>query len=196
MPVPTRWFADQMNIPNILTLIRLLLIPVFVVVYTLPVDWANEVAALVFWCAAITDWFDGYLARRLNQQSSLGAFIDPLADKLMVVTALILILSSHTDNPWLVYSVLIIIAREITISSLREWMAVQGKSQDVAVSFFGKAKTVGQMFAIWILIYQEDVFGLPTFMIGVGFLVWAAFLTLLSLGIYLMSAWNTLKNAG
>ncbi len=184
-----------MNIPNTLTLLRLLLIPVFAVVYYLPYSWAHPVAALIFWFAAITDWFDGYLARKLNQQSALGAFIDPLADKLMVVTALILILSSHADNNWLVFSVLIIIAREIIISSLREWMASQGKSHEVAVSFFGKAKTVGQMFAIWILIYQEDVFGLPTFLIGVGFLVWAAFLTLLSLVIYLYSARATIKNS-
>jgi len=184
-----------MNIPNILTLFRLLMIPVFGVVYYLPYSWATTIAALIFWLAAITDWFDGYLARKLNQQSALGAFIDPLADKLMVVTALILILSKHADNNWLVVSVLIIIAREITISSLREWMAVRGKSNEVAVSFFGKAKTVGQMFAIWILIYQNDVFGMPTFLIGVGFLVWAAFLTLLSLAIYLYSARKTIRDA-
>lgn len=184
-----------MNIPNTLTLLRLLLIPVFAIVYYLPYDWAHPIAALVFWLAAITDWFDGYLARKLNQQSALGAFIDPLADKLMVVTALLLILSNHSDNNWLVFSVLIIIAREIIISSLREWMAARGKSHEVAVSFFGKAKTVGQMFAIWILIYEHDVFGLPTFLIGVGFLVWAAFLTLFSLATYLYSAWGTIKNS-
>lgn len=184
-----------MNIPNTLTLLRLLLIPVFAYIYFLPNSWAHAVAAFIFWFAAITDWFDGYLARKLNQQSALGAFLDPLADKLMVVTALILILSAHADNNWIVFSVLIIIAREIIISSLREWMAVQGKGHEVAVSFFGKAKTVGQMFAIWILIYKDDVFGMPTFLIGVGFLVWAAFLTLLSLVIYLYSAKDTIKNS-
>jgi len=184
-----------MNIPNTLTLLRLLMIPVFAVVYYLPYSWAHAVAALIFWLAAITDWFDGYLARKLDQQSALGAFIDPLADKLMVVIALIVILSNHSDNNWLVFSVLIIISREIIISSLREWMAARGKSHEVAVSFFGKAKTVGQMFAIWIMIYENDVFGLPTFLIGVGFLVWAAFLTLFSLAIYLYSAWGTIKNA-
>lgn len=169
------------------------LIPVFIVVFYLPQDWAPALATFIFGFAAITDWFDGYLARKLNQQSALGAFLDPLADKLIVISALILIVAAYPENNWVLFSSLIIIAREITVSSLREWMSVQGKSSVVAVSFFGKVKTVGQMFAILFLIYEKDIFGLPTFLFGVGLLVWAGFLTVLSLVIYLHSAWSTIK---
>jgi CDP-diacylglycerol--glycerol-3-phosphate 3-phosphatidyltransferase len=171
------------------------LIPVFIAVFYLPQDWAPALATFIFGFAAITDWFDGYLARKLNQQSALGAFLDPLADKLMVVSVLVLIVAAYPENNWILFSSLIIIAREIIVSSLREWMSVQGKSSVVAVSFFGKAKTVGQMFAILFLIYEKDIFGLPTFLFGVGLLVWAGFLTLLSLAIYLHSAWGTIKES-
>jgi CDP-diacylglycerol--glycerol-3-phosphate 3-phosphatidyltransferase len=171
------------------------LIPVFIGVFYLPQDWAPALATFIFWFAAITDWFDGYLARKLNQQSALGAFLDPLADKLIVISALILIVAANPDNNWILFSSLIIIAREITVSSLREWMSTQGKSSVVAVSFFGKAKTVGQMFAILFLIYEKDIFGLPTFHFAVGLLVWAGILTLLSLSIYLRSAWGTIKQS-
>jgi CDP-diacylglycerol--glycerol-3-phosphate 3-phosphatidyltransferase len=146
----------------------------------------------IFLFAAATDWFDGYLARKLKQQSSLGAFIDPLADKLMVTSALLLIITRHPDNNWLLFSVLVIISREIFISSLREWMSSMGLSGVVAVSFLGKAKTVGQMFALLFLIYQNDIFGLPTFRFGTGLLVWAAILTLASMIVYIKSAWSTL----
>ena len=185
----------MLNIPNTLSLFRMALIPVFIAAFYLPQDWAPALATFIFWFAAITDWFDGYLARKLDQQSALGAFLDPLADKLMVIAALILIVAAHPDNNWILFSSLIIIGREIIVSSLREWMSVQGKSSAVAVSFFGKAKTVGQMFAILFLIYEQDIFGLPTFLFGVGLLVWASFLTLLSLTIYLHSAWGTIKNS-
>ena len=184
-----------LNIPNTLSLFRILLIPVFIAVFYLPQDWAPALATFIFWFAAITDWFDGYLARKLNQQSALGAFLDPLADKLMVIAALILIIAAHPESNWILFSSLIIIAREIIISSLREWMAAQGKGSVVAVSFFGKAKTVAQMFAILFLIYENDIFGLPTFLFGVGLLVWAGILTLLSLTIYLNSAWSTIKRS-
>ena len=183
------------NIPNAITLFRMALIPVFIGAFYLPHDWAPALATFIFWFAAITDWFDGYLARKLNQQSALGAFLDPLADKLMVISALILLIAAHPDNNWILFSSLIIIAREIIISSLREWMSVQGKSSIVAVSFFGKAKTLGQMFAIFFLIYEQDIFGLPTFHFGVGLLVWAGILTLLSLSIYMRSAWGTIKQS-
>jgi CDP-diacylglycerol---glycerol-3-phosphate 3-phosphatidyltransferase len=182
-----------MNIPNTITSFRIVLIPVFIGVFYIPRPWAPALATFIFWFAAITDWFDGYLARRLKQQSSLGAFIDPLADKLMVVSALLLILSRHPDNNWLVFSVLIIISREIFISSLREWMSSLGLSEVVAVSFFGKAKTVAQMFALLFLIYQHDIFGLPTFVFGTGLLVWAAILTIVSMVGYIKSAWQTLS---
>ena len=184
-----------MNIPNSITSFRIALIPVFIVVFYLPYAWAAMLATCIFAVAAITDWFDGYLARKLQQQSSLGAFIDPLADKLMVISALLLILTKHPDNNWLLFSTLIIISREVFISSLREWMSTMGKGNVVAVSFFGKAKTVGQMFALLFLIYEQDLFGLPIFTIGVVLLVWAAFLTLVSMFIYIKSAWPTLANS-
>ena len=174
-----------MNIPNTITTSRIILIPVFIAAFYLPYDWASALAAFIFALAAITDWFDGYLARKLNQQSALGAFIDPLADKLMVITALLIILAKHPDNNWLLLSSLIIISREIFISSLREWMSVMGKSDIVAVSFFGKAKTASQIFALLFLIYEHDIFGLPTYTFGVGLLVWAAILTIVSMVVYI-----------
>jgi CDP-diacylglycerol--glycerol-3-phosphate 3-phosphatidyltransferase len=184
-----------MNVPNTITISRILLIPVFIAVFYLPYSWAPALATFVFWFAAITDWFDGYLARKLNQQSALGAFIDPLADKLMVISALLLILTQHPDNNWLLFSSLVIISREIFISSLREWMASLGKGDDVAVSFAGKAKTVAQMFALLFLIYGQDLFGLPIYIIGVGMLVWAAFLTIVSMIVYIKAAWSSLATS-
>ncbi len=184
-----------MNIPNAITVFRIVLIPVFIGTFYLPQSWSHLLATFIFWLASISDWFDGYLARKLNQQSALGAFLDPLADKLMVIIALLLLIAEHPDNLWLLGSSLIIIAREIIVSSLREWMAVQGKSEQVAVSFVGKAKTVGQMFAILFLIYEQDLFGMPTFILGTGLLVWAALLTILSMLVYLQAAWKTIKRS-
>ena len=184
-----------MNVPNSITTFRIILIPVFITVFYLPYSWAPALATFVFWFAALTDWFDGYLARKLNQQSSLGAFIDPLADKLMVISALLIIISKHPDYNWLLFSTLIIISREIFISSLREWMSGMGNSEVVAVSFFGKAKTVAQMFALLFLIYEADIFGMPTFLIGTGLLVWAAILTIVSMLVYIKSAWPTLRGS-
>jgi CDP-diacylglycerol--glycerol-3-phosphate 3-phosphatidyltransferase len=181
-----------MNIPNSITTLRIFLIPVFIAVFYLPQPWAPALATFIFWFAAITDWFDGYLARKLKQQSSLGAFIDPLADKLMVISALLLILTKHPESNWLLFSALIIISREIFISSLREWMSSMGKAEVVAVSFFGKAKTVAQMFALLFLIYDQDIFDLPTYHFGKGLLAWAAILTLVSMMVYVKSAWTTL----
>jgi len=174
---------------------RIVLIPVFIGIFYLPQDWALTLATFVYWLASISDWFDGYLARKLNQQSALGAFLDPLADKLMVTIALVMLIARHPDNPWLLGSSLIIIAREIIVSSLREWMAAQGRSKQVAVSFVGKAKTLGQMFAILFLIYEKDLFGMPTFILGTGMLVWAALLTVGSMLVYLQSAWATIKRS-
>ena len=182
-----------MNIPNSITTARMVLIPVFISAFYLPYSWGPALATFIFWFAAITDWFDGYLARKLNQQSALGAFIDPLADKLMVITALLLIVSKHPENNWILFSTLIIITREIFISSLREWMSGLGVGDVVAVSFYGKAKTVAQMFALLFLIYGQDLFGLDSYHFGTGFLVWAAILTLVSMIVYLKSAWPTLS---
>jgi len=184
-----------MNIPNSITSFRIVLIPVFIAAFYLPYDWASALATFIFWIAAITDWFDGYLARKLNQQSSLGAFIDPLADKLMVISALLIILAKHPENNWLLISSLIIISREIFISSLREWMSSLGKDKIVAVSFFGKAKTASQMFALLFLIYEHDIFGLPTYTFGVGLLVWSAILAIVSMIVYVKSAWYTLSTS-
>ena len=184
-----------MNIPNAITISRIILIPVFIAAFYLPYEWASALAAIIFGLAAITDWFDGYLARKLNQQSALGAFIDPLADKLMVISALLIILVKHPESNWLLIASTIIISREILISSLREWMSSMGKSQVVAVSFYGKAKTVSQMFALLFLIYEHDIFGLPTYTFGVGLLVWAAILTIVSMIAYIKSAWLTLSTS-
>ncbi len=184
-----------MNIPNTVTTTRIVLIPVFIAVFYLPYSWAPALATFIFGFAAITDWVDGYLARKLNQQTSLGAFIDPLADKLMVISALLLILTRHPENNWLLFSTLIIVSREIFISSLREWMSALGKSKDVAVSLSGKAKTVAQMVALLFLIYDQDIFTIPIYTIGVGLLVWAAFLTMVSMIIYIKSAWSTLTTS-
>ena len=184
-----------MNIPNAITTSRIILIPVFIAAFYLPYDWASALATFIFAFAAITDWFDGYLARKLNQQSALGAIIDPLADKLMVISALLIILTRHPENNWLLFSSLIIISREVFISSLREWMSGMGKGKLVAVSFYGKAKTVAQMIALLFLIYEHDLFGLPTYTFGIALLVWSAILTLVSMAVYIKSAWLTLSTS-
>lgn len=186
------------NVPNILTLLRIILIPVFILAYYLPFRWANEAALTLFVLAALTDWLDGYLARRLNQSSRFGAFLDPVADKLMVVTALVLLVSDPEiqeqalDHRLFIVVVLIIIGREITVSALREWMAEVGERARVAVSFLGKFKTTGQMIAIPFLIYREPLFGLPTMRIGEWLLYLAAGMTLWSMAIYIRSAWPSL----
>ena len=171
----------------------MILIPVFIAVFLLDRPWAPALATFIFWFAAITDWFDGYLARKLQQQSAIGAFMDPLADKLMVTSALLLIVWRHPESNWILFSALVIMAREIFIPSLREWMAEMGKGDVVAVSFFGKAKTTGQMFALLFLIYEADLFGLPTFIFGEGLLVWAAILTIVSMLDYVRAAWDTIQ---
>lgn len=186
----------NLNIPNTLTLFRMAIIPVFILAFYWPHPEAHVIATIIFFVAGISDWFDGYLARKLNQQSALGAFIDPLADKLMVVIVLILLATHYPDNLWLLVSTIVIIAREIFISSLREWMAVQGKDSVVVVSFAGKAKTFAQLWALGFLIYAQDLFGLPIFTIGIVLIVWAAVLTLFSMLTYLRAAWSTITNAG
>jgi CDP-diacylglycerol---glycerol-3-phosphate 3-phosphatidyltransferase len=186
------------NAPNLLTLLRIFLIPVFIGAYYLPFRSASLLAMVVFALAALTDWLDGYLARRLNQLSPFGAFLDPVADKLMVASALVLLVADariHTlvlDYRLFAIVVLIIIGREITVSALREWMAELGERARVAVSFLGKFKTIGQMVAIPFLLYREPLFGLPVFRIGELLLYLAAGLTLWSMVIYLRAAWPSL----
>jgi CDP-diacylglycerol--glycerol-3-phosphate 3-phosphatidyltransferase len=181
-----------MNIPTILTFIRIGLIPIFVLAYYLPVTWANVASTAVFILAGITDWFDGYLARRLNQTSAFGAFLDPVADKLMVAVALILLMQTH-PNAWLAIPAAVIIGREIAVSALREWMAELGERARVAVSLLGKYKTAAQMVALILLLYHEPLYGLSTPMIGFVLLYAAAGLTLWSMLVYLKTAWMVLR---
>lgn len=182
----------KFKLPTVLTLLRIALIPVFVVVFYLPFLWAPPVSALIFALAAVTDWFDGWLARRWNQTSQFGAFLDPVADKLMVVAALVLTLQAD-PRVAMAIPIMIIIGRELTISALREWMAELGARKRVAVSWLGKTKTVAQMLAIVLLLYRFPLWGLPIYNIGIGLLVIAAALTLWSMSLYLLAAWPELS---
>jgi len=183
------------NIPNILTLLRIVLIPVFVLLFYLPLGWARTACALVFALAAVTDWLDGYLARRWSQTSPFGAFLDPVADKLMVAVALLLLVQSE-PTPALAIPAAVIIGREITISALREWMAELGARAQVAVSMIGKVKTTVQMIAILLMIYEQPLMDLPIYTIGFVLLYMAAILTLWSMVVYLRAAWPSLKGDG
>lgn len=175
------------TIPNILTLLRIALIPLFVVVYYVPAGWGMPLSALVFMFAAITDWMDGYLARKLDQASPFGAFLDPVADKLIVVVALVMLVERH-GSLLLVLPTLIIIGREITVSALREWMAELGERGVVAVSFIGKLKTTLQMIALLLLLFYRPLLGIPIYEIGLILLYIAAILTLWSMWLYLLAA--------
>lgn len=181
----------RLTIPNILTFIRLALIPVFVVVFYLPYEWSAVAAAMVFWVAGFTDWLDGLLARKLGQTSRFGAFLDPVADKVMVAAALILI-TEHYHSIWITIPAITMIGRELIISALREWMAEIGKRASVAVSWVGKVKTVSQMFALWVLIWRYD-----DWMVWVGYvaLYVATILTYWSMVQYLAAAKDDLLNA-
>ncbi len=181
----------KMNLPNSLTLFRIALIPVFVVVFYLPFNWTYGAAAFVFAFAASTDWLDGYLARRMNQTSAFGAFLDPVADKLMVATALVLLVQQE-PTVWLAIPALIIIGREIAISALREWMSALGESASVAVSYIGKIKTFAQMLAIFLMLIHNPVAGFPVLEVGYVLIYAAAVLTLWSMFIYLRAAWPKL----
>lgn len=183
----------QMNIPNILTLLRVVLIPVFILVFYIPVTWAKMVCAVIFTVAALTDLLDGYLARRLNQTSAFGAFLDPVADKLMVAAALVVLVEAY-PSIFIAIPAMVIIGREITISALREWMAGVGDRTAVAVSAVGKVKTTLQMIALILLIYRDPIGPLPTWEIGYALLYVAVVLTLWSMWAYLKSAWQTLSS--
>lgn len=185
----------KLTLPTILTLFRIILIPVFVVVFYLPMAWAHAAAAIIYAVASLTDWFDGYLARVLNQESAFGAFLDPVADKLMVVVAIILLVEAN-PSPWLAIPSLIIISREITVSALREWMAELGSRTTVQVSFVGKAKTTAQMFSLFLMIYHQELFGIPMFEMGLAFYYLSAILTLYSMLVYLKAAWPVMRSNG
>jgi cardiolipin synthase len=184
------------NIPILLTWLRVALIPLVVGVFYLPTAWLTEYerglsATIIFVVAALTDWFDGYLARRWNQTSSFGAFLDPVADKLMVAGALLLLVELGRTTAVIAF---IIIGREIAISALREWMAQIGASKSVAVSSLGKVKTIAQMIAIPMLLYKAPLFGvIDTLYLGTLLLYVAAVLTLWSMVYYLRRAWPLIK---
>lgn len=179
-----------MNLPNILTLGRIIMIPLMVICFYWLGEEGKLWAAVLFWLAAVTDWFDGYLARKLNQSTPLGAFLDPVADKLIVAVALVLLVEQYASI-WLTIPATIIIGREIVISALREWMAELGKRASVAVSYVGKVKTFLQMSAIFFLLAG----GFHPFveMIGWVSLFAAAILTIWSMFIYLRAAWPELR---
>jgi CDP-diacylglycerol--glycerol-3-phosphate 3-phosphatidyltransferase len=185
----------MLNIPNILSLLRIALIPILVLMYFLPIETAHIWATIIFIVAAITDWFDGYLARKWNQTSPFGAFIDPVADKLIVVVALVMIVYSFPVW-YILIPVILIIVRELTVSALREWMAELGQRGVVKVSKMGKWKTTFQMIALGCLIFHKPLFGLPVFEVGVVTLYVATWLTLLSMFNYLQAAWPMLKAKG
>ncbi len=185
----------KLNIPNSLTLLRIILIPVFIVFFYLETRWSNSVAALIFLLAAITDFLDGYLARKLNQLSAFGAFLDPVADKLIVAVALVLLVDQNPTpyaSIWMSLAAMTIIGREITISALREWMAEIGARKSIAVSIIGKVKTTAQMSAILLLIYGDPIFSFSSIEIGFVLLYLSVILTLWSMVDYLLAAWPKL----
>ena len=192
-------------IANYLTVARIVMIPLVVILVYAPYPWANPAAASVFILAAVTDSLDGYLARRLGQTSALGAFLDPVADKLMVAVALVLLVSQPPPemrwpkfNPHVLITLTaaVIVGREITISALREWMAEMGARGKVAVSSMGKLKTIFQMTGLSMMLFRSDVWFIPAFELGVYCLVAAAALTLWSMIVYLRAAWPELMRSG
>jgi CDP-diacylglycerol--glycerol-3-phosphate 3-phosphatidyltransferase/cardiolipin synthase len=180
------------NIPNLLTWARIVLIPLVVGVYYLPLPAheQNLIATVAFVVAAVTDWFDGWLARKLGQTSAFGAFLDPVADKLMVAAALVMLVDLGRADAVVAF---IIVGREIAISALREWMAKIGAAKSVAVSCVGKLKSTAQMVAIPLLLHHDPLLGLPVALMG-EWLIWlAALLTLWSMGYYLNKAWPEIR---
>ena len=188
-----------LNLPNLLTWQRILAIPLLVAVYLVPWEgWSmhsrNIVATVIFVLAAVTDWVDGYLARRLGQQTPFGAFLDPVADKLLVCVALVMLLELGRVASGVAA---IIIGREIAISALREWMATIGARRSVAVSSMGKLKTGAELVAIPLLLFHDRLFGvIDTRLLGTWLIYLAAILTLWSMGYYLKQAWPQLRSGG
>ena len=182
----------RFNLPNALTWFRILAIPLVVVVFWWDEPWARPAAGLLFALAGITDYFDGYLARRLGQTSSFGAFLDPVADKLIVATALVLLVQAD-PRVALALVATVIIGREITVSALREWMSEIGARARVAVSFFGKLKTTFQIIGIGFMLYREPMFGFGVYALGEVMLYVAAALTLWSMFEYLRAAWPLIR---
>ncbi len=185
----------RLTIPTMLTIFRILLIPVLVLVFYWSNRWSNVVACAIFVLGALTDILDGWVARRFQMFSAFGAFLDPVADKLAVTIALFLVVQWHHTVPITLLAA-VIVGREITISALREWMAQMGDHGLVKVAGLGKLKTIVQMTAISCLIFREDLFGVPVFLIGEWLLGFAAALTLWSGYDYLAAAWPSMRKSG
>ena len=178
----------KLNLANFLTLLRIAAIPIVVVCFYSPMEYARPIAAILFGLAAVTDMIDGWVARRFGQMSRFGEFLDPVADKLMVAITLVMLVQA--DSGWFEDIIaMIIIGREITISALREWMATIGERANVKVDVTGKVKTTLQMFGIGFMVYQNDFLGLPIYTIGFVLLVLAAVMTIWSMIVYLRAAW-------
>lgn len=198
---------NMINIPNILTIARIIMIPFFVLFFYFPVPWGHVAATIIFALACVTDWLDGYLARSLGLSTKLGAFLDPVADKIIVCIALVMIVGEPQFQfinlkanvfsipiAALTIPVAIIVSREIIVSALREWMAELGKRTSVAVSHLGKIKTTIQMIALIVLLYCDS--STPTLIVISGYILLyvAAVLTIWSMGIYIKAAWPELKS--
>jgi CDP-diacylglycerol--glycerol-3-phosphate 3-phosphatidyltransferase len=182
------------NLPNALTWLRILMIPAIIVLFYLPFWWADPAACAAFAMAGITDTLDGYFARKMGLTSRLGAFLDPVADKLIVAAALVLIVSK--DPRWfVVLMAIVIVGREIAVSALREWMAMIGARARVAVSGLGKLKTIMQIVGLSCLLFRLDLFGLPIYEVGLLFTLLATVLTLWSMIVYLHLAWPELRGS-
>jgi len=191
------------TVPNILTWIRIAAIPLIILLFYMPYPWSDPAAGLLFAAAGITDSLDGYLARRLGQTSRLGAFLDPVADKLVVAVALVLLLSKGVPSMFgltpnhsrmlVAVTAIVIIGREIAISALREWMAEIGARRKVAVSRLGKYKTTLQIVGLSMMLYRSNLVGAPTYALGMLLTIVAAALTLVSMVVYLKAAWPELR---
>jgi len=185
----------KLTLPNQLTVARIFFIPVFLLVFFIPImDINHYILAGIFFFASVTDWLDGYLARKLNQLSDFGAFLDPVADKLMITAVLVCLVSKYPSFG-VIISAVIIVGREITISALREWMASVGERAKVKVSYIGKVKTGFQMLAIGFMLYEVPLWGMNTLEIGKLFLYLAAALTFWSMLNYLKAAWPSLRES-
>ncbi|RLA07524.1 MAG: CDP-diacylglycerol--glycerol-3-phosphate 3-phosphatidyltransferase [Gammaproteobacteria bacterium] len=182
----------KINIPNTLTAMRILLLPLIIILFYSDIENARPFSCLLFAIISITDWLDGYLARALNQESELGAFLDPVADKLLVIVVLLLLLE---DNPqfWLTLPIMVIICREVIISALREWMAKLGETRSTAVNFIGKIKTTSQMLALGFMLYQQPLLSMPNYEIGIILLYASAILTIYSMFFYIYKSLHIIK---
>ncbi len=182
----------KLNLAIILTLFRIAAIPVVVVCFYSPMEFARPIAAVIFGIAAVTDFIDGWVARRFNQESRFGEFLDPVADKLMVAIVLVMLVQAQA-NWWEDIIAMIIIGREITISALREWMATIGERANVKVAMSGKIKTTLQMFGIGFMVFQMPLFGIDIYAVGFVLLVGAAIMTIWSMFVYLKAAWPSIS---